>query len=332
MLIVQTPLRISFAGGGTDMQEFYKHEPGMVISATIHKYVYIVVNPRYDDEVVINYSRKERVSDITKIEHRFVREALILTNITRAVEITCLADIPAEGSGLGSSASFAIGLLNALYHYKGIQVTAEHLAREATFIEVTKLGRPVGKQDQYAAAYGNMNVFTFNEDESVERESVFLSASSLAKFSSSLLLFYTNVTRNSETILAEQKNNIKTAKNREVLSKMKQQVPEIRDALISNDFNKVGRLLHEGWQSKKSLASKVSTPEIDRMYAKAIEAGAIGGKISGAGGGGFLLLYVPLEKQESVRQALRGYREMLFRIEREGSKTIFNAAANPWLK
>jgi len=330
MLIIQTPLRISFAGGGTDLSAFYMNKTGMVISVTIDKYVYIIINDRYDDKIYVNYSKKEIVDKPEQVKHELVRETLLMSDVKKGIEISCLADIPSEGSGLGSSSSFAVGILNALYQYKGRQLAADWLAEKACEIEIERCKKPIGKQDQYAAAYGNINVFSFNKDDSVTVNNVFLNDSALRRFESNLLLFYTNVTRKSSKILKIQRRDTSQKKQTNILIKMRNQVLEIQEALLSENFDKVGKILDEGWELKKKLTKGITTSKIDNMYKKALKAGALGGKICGAGGGGFLLLYVPLEKQEAVRKTLKNYREMPFRFDKDGSKAIFNVRGNPW--
>lgn len=327
MVISQTPLRISFAGGGTDMSSFYKDEDGLVLSTTIDKYVYVIVKERFDEKIYINYSEKERVDDISEIKHDLVRESVKKSGVKNGVEITTLADIPSEGSGLGSSSSITVGLLNALYHFNGVQVTAEQLAREACEIEIDICGKPIGKQDQYVAAYGGLNTITFHADErvSVMKHSIFNNY--FLRFGSNLLLFFTNVTRNANVILEKQKQE--TDSNREVLRKMRNYVGEATNAIIDGKFDEVGRILHESWLLKKTLVNSISNPDIDEMYEKALSAGALGGKICGAGGGGFLLLYVPKDQQDRVRNALKNYRELPFMLEKFGSKVIFNYRRYP---
>jgi D-glycero-alpha-D-manno-heptose-7-phosphate kinase len=233
-----------------------------------------------------------------------------------------LADIPSEGSGLGSSSSLVVGLLNAMYMYRGEQVTAERLAREACEIEIERCGRPIGKQDQYIAAFGGLRIIDFQADGSVTTQPVELSASSLWHFVGSLMLFYTYRTRNSAEILSEQKSN--TSQRRETLEAMLPLVERIHGALEAADFDDVGRALHDGWMLKRRMASRISDREIDEIYDRARQAGALGGKIAGAGGGGFLVLYVPPVHQESVRGALSNLYELPFLPEPDGSKIIFN--------
>ncbi|MCD6507052.1 GHMP kinase [Candidatus Poribacteria bacterium] len=329
MIIVQTPLRIGLAGGGTDLRAFYSIEPGMVLNMTIDKYIFVIVKERFDDKIYINYSKKEIRDSVDEIQHELVREAMRITGVESGIEITTLADIPSEGSGLGSSSSVTVGLLNALYMYKGEQVTAERLAREACRIEIELCGKPIGKQDQYIAAYGGMRLFKFNLDESVEVERLPLTDTQLRKIGSNLLLFYTGKTRKSEEILSEQRAKTKEGENIEYLRKIKELVIPMREAILRGEYDAIGELLHLNWMYKRRLASKITDPKIDELYERALAAGALGGKISGAGGGGFLLLYVPRHKQDTVREELSELRELPFLIERDGSKVIFNMRRYP---
>ena len=313
MIISQTPLRISFVGGGTDMKSFYHQEEGMVLSTAIDKYVYVIVKERFDDKIYINYSVKEIVDDVSQIKHQLVREAMKKVGIEKGVEITTLADIPSEGSGLGSSSTVTVGLLNALYNYAGKQVTLEQIAREACEIEIEICGKPIGKQDQYIAAYGGLNKITFHSDESVSVDKLPIFNKELILLGSRLLLFFTNKTRKADAILKKQKKI--TGDNRDVLRDMKDFVPKLERSLGKSKFSMLGKLLHENWELKKSLVGSISNPEIDAMYNKAMDAGALGGKICGAGGGGFLLMYVPKAKQDKVREALSDYRELHFMLD-----------------
>jgi D-glycero-alpha-D-manno-heptose-7-phosphate kinase len=322
MIISQTPLRISMVGGGTDLRSFYQIEDGIVLSAAIDKSVYVVVKERFDEKTYINYSVKEIVDDISDIKHDLVREAMKKSGIKGGVEITTLADIPSEGSGLGSSSSITVGLLNAFYHYLGIQVTSEQIAREACEIEIDICKKPIGKQDQYISSYGGVNKITFHSDESVSVSRLPVYNGELRRLGSNLLLFYTNKTRKADVILKRQKKE--TESKREVLRTMKDLVPELESSLIKGDFDELGRLLHKNWLLKKSVVDTISNSGIDDMYKKARRSGAIGGKICGAGGGGFLLLYVPRDKQDPVRSALGQYRELPFMLDPYGSRIIFN--------
>ncbi|RKY85101.1 GHMP kinase [candidate division KSB1 bacterium] len=328
MIVVQTPLRISFAGGGTDLKEFWAREEGWVVSSAIDKYIYVIVKERFDDRIYINYSEKEIVDSVDDIKHELVREAMRKTGVSYGVEITTLADIPSEGSGLGSSSSVTVGLLNALYAFKGIQQPAEVLAQQACEIEIDILGKPIGKQDQYIAAYGGLRFFKFLKNGKVEVEKLPVYNENYRRFGSNLMLFYTGRTRSADNILKKQKQN--TDDNIEYLRKIKYQAAKIKEYLLTNQFDKVGNVLRETWEYKKKLADGITLPEIEAMYQKALDAGALGGKISGAGGGGFLLLYCSRDKQNRVKEALKNYREFPFLLEQDGSKVIFNYRRYVW--
>ena len=329
MVITQTPLRVSFLGGGTDFAEYYSQRSGYVVTAAIDKYVFVIVKERFDDLIYVNYSRKEIVSSVAEVQHEFVREAMLQTGISKGLEITMLADIPAEGSGLGSSSSTVVGLLNALYAHKGIQVPAEQLAREACDIEIGKCKKPIGKQDQYIAAYGGLRAFRFSADESVDVEDLEVSRTDMRRLESSLMLFYTGVTRKAADILAAQKENV--AAKRGSLDSLADLAVRGREVVKAASFDRLGLLIDEGWQLKKTLAASISNGVIEEMYAKAKGAGATGAKVCGAGGGGFLMLSCPPEKQRDVQQALAGYRQVPFSIEHDGSKVIFNYRRSAWI-
>jgi D-glycero-alpha-D-manno-heptose-7-phosphate kinase len=323
MIISQTPLRISFTGGGTDFQDFWSVEDGQVISSAIDKYIHVIIKERFDDLIVLNYTIREIVKSVDDIKHDLIRETMRITGIEKGVEIQTLADIPSEGSGLGSSSSVTVGLLNAFYAYQSEQVSPERLAREACQIEIDILQNPIGKQDQYIAAFGGIKRITFKPDGQVQVDPIRITVDNRRVWGSNLLLFFTNLTRRSSTILKDQKEKIND--HREILRKMKNQVPLLNAILENNPpFDAAGNLFHEGWLLKRSLSEKISNTDIDGMYKTALDGGAFGGKISGAGGGGFLMLYVPRENQNRVRQALKNYRELPFLLERDGSKIIFN--------
>jgi D-glycero-alpha-D-manno-heptose-7-phosphate kinase len=324
MIIVRTPLRLSFAGGGSDLKAFYEKEDGMVISSTIDKYVFVIVKERFDDDIYINYSQKEIVENVEEIQHDLVREAMKLTGMEKGVEVTTLADIPSEGSGLGSSSSVTVGLLHAFHLYQNNLVTAERLADEACRIEIDILGKPIGKQDQYVAAYGGQNVFTFCRDDTTIREPIVLSEKLLRKFSSSLLLYFTGITRYADPILSEQKYNFSDNHKFDVMCEMISLTESFKRSLEEGDIAECGMILDRGWELKKKMASGITNGEIDKMYQKAKNAGALGGKIAGAGGGGFLILLVPREKQSSVFEAMKDYREFPFMLERGGSKVLLD--------
>lgn len=329
MIITQTPLRISFAGGGTDLRPYYAHESGAggaVVSSAIDKYIYVIVKERFDDKIRVGYSRTEMTDSVESIEHELAREALKRTGVSKGVEIATMADIPSEGSGLGSSSSVTVGLLHALYTYQGELVTPETLAREACDIEINVLGKPIGKQDQYIAAYGGLRHIEFRPDESVSVSRIPLSEEKRRRFGENLLLFYTGITRKADTVLSEQKAN--TDARRKTLDAMFAQTRDVFEALAApgmENMNRIGRVLDAGWRHKKGMAGGVSSGDIDALYERALDAGATGGKIAGAGGGGFLLLFCPPDRQSAVRAALSHLKELPFALERDGTKVIFNA-------
>jgi D-glycero-alpha-D-manno-heptose-7-phosphate kinase len=322
VIIVQTPLRISFFGGGTDFPSFFNEEGGCVLSSAIDKYIFVSVKERFDEKLRVGYTQTEMVDCIDEIQHELIRESLRMTGIRSSLEVTTMGDIPSEGSGLGSSSTVTVGALHAMYTYQGEMVSAETLAREACRIEMDILKKPIGIQDQYIAAYGNLRYFEFLPDGQVKTEKVKLDPESRRAFNDRFLLFFTGVSRRADNILREQKENIKD--RIAILREIKQMVFEARRVLDDGDFDTFGRLLHESWKLKKSLAGSITNGAINDLYELARRNGAIGGKITGAGGGGFLLLYVPYEKQLSVRNALCALRELPFRLESDGSKVIFN--------
>jgi len=322
MIITRTPLRISLAGGGTDFPDFYREHGGCVVSTAIDKYVYCIAKERFDDKIYVNWSKKEIVDSVDQIEHELVREAMRKVGVTKGIEISFLSDIPSEGSGLGSSSSVTVGVLHALYHYIDATPTTEQLAREACEIEIEILGKPIGVQDQYIAAYGGLRCFEFGPGSAVRISSVEATRTALEDIDNMLMLFYTGKTRQAATILSQQKSNI--GQKAEVLQQMKRLALEVRRLVEAGDIDGLGTMLHQGWEAKRKLASGVSSGELDEIYERAVKAGALGGKISGAGGGGFFLLCVPSDKRPAVRQALANLREMPFRLERGGSRIVLN--------
>jgi D-glycero-alpha-D-manno-heptose-7-phosphate kinase len=325
MIISQTPLRISFAGGGTDFHRYYREHEGAVVSSAIDKYVYVVVVPRFDELIIVNYTKKETVENVRDLKHELVREALLRTGVENGVEITTLADVPSEGSGLGSSSTVTVGLLHALYAYKGKLVPAEQLAREACEIEIDICGKPIGKQDQYIAAYGGVCQFTFRKDESVDVRQFRRSTELYQGISRNIMLFYTGRTRKAGNILAVQDQ--RTDVNLEQLHCLKALALRTAEALDRLRLWEVGRVLNDGWQLKRQLAEGISNPEIEEMYDLALSAGAAGGKICGAGGGGFLLLYCDPAHHKAVRKAMEAYRELPIALDPDGSKIIFQNRA-----
>lgn len=307
MIITQTPLRISLLGGNTDFPQYFKKYGGAVLTTTIDKYIYCIVKERFDNQIWINYSIKEVVNDIKDIKHDLVREAMRLVGVTKGVEITFLSDIPSEGSGLGSSSTVTVGVLNALHQYKGESVIARQLAEEACKIEIDILKKPIGMQDQYAVAFGGFNLIEFSSEIIVKN----LDPEELAD---SLMLFYTGVTRKADTILS------KMRLDKEILDHIKLEVYKKMDHITDPVI--FGDLLERYWVLKRKLNKSVTNKVIDEMYSEGCRLGALGGKIVGAGGGGFLLLVVTPEYKKEVRGL--GYRELPFRLSRYGSRVIFN--------
>jgi D-glycero-alpha-D-manno-heptose-7-phosphate kinase len=322
LIIVQTPLRISFFGGGTDFPSFFMEEGGCVLSSAIDKYIFITVKERFDRKLRVGYTQTEMVDEVDCIRHDLIRESLRLTGIREGLEVTTMGDIPSEGSGLGSSSTVTVGALQAMYMYLGEIVSAERLAREACAIEIDTLKKPIGVQDQYIAAYGGLRFFEFKSDGEVSTEKLKMSPEADRTLNDSFLLFFTGVSRRADTVLTEQKSNIKDRLAE--LRSLKQMAYQARRDIEIGDFDSIGGLLNESWELKKRLSRTVSNGIINEIYDSARRAGAIGGKLTGAGGGGFLLLYVPYERQAAVRNALRGLQELPFRLESDGSKVIFN--------
>ena len=321
MIISRTPLRVSFSGGGTDLKAYYKYGKGAVTSTAINKYIYITVNKRFDDTIRVGYSKTEIVNDVSKIQHDLVRECMKFTGIEKGIEITSIADVPLRGTGLGSSSSFTVGLLNALYAFKGEFKSAERLAKEACKIEIDIVKEPIGKQDQYIVAYGGLQHIQFNSDESVFVDPIICSKAVKEELQQNLLMFYTGLVRRANSVLSEQTKN--TPNKKDILDEMTRLAVELKESLNNNNLKDFGTILHKGWKFKKQLASSITNNLIEDIYEKAIKTGASGGKILGAGGGGFLLFYCEKEKQDKVRETLKDLKELPFSFEPEGSKIIY---------
>jgi D-glycero-alpha-D-manno-heptose-7-phosphate kinase len=328
MIITQTPLRIGLLGGGTDLPSYYLEHGGRVLNCAIDKYIYVIVKQRFDDEIYVNYSKKEIVSRVADIEHELVREAMLMTGVTGGVEITTLADIPSSGSGLGSSSAVTVGLLHALYAYTGRQVSAEELAEGACRIEIERCGKPIGKQDQYIAALGGIRDLRFGPGEDVSHEELGLSASERVALQQQMMLFYTGITRRADNILAEQNANVPaTLPQLDLLCDLAGFAVK---RLRSGDVDAIGPALRESWEAKRKLASGVSNSQVDGAVTRALEAGASGVKLTGAGGGGFLVVLCPMERQRAVRESLADMRELPIRLERFGSRVMLNVARDIW--
>ena len=324
MIITRTPFRISFAGGGTDLREFYARESGSVISTSINKYIYVVVKRQIgivEYKYRINWSRVEYKDHIEDIEHPIVREALKLFKIDFPIEITTFTDIPGQ-TGLGSSSAFAVGLVHALHALKGEMTTKNTLAIEAAKIEVDILGRSMGKQDHFASAYGNLNIFTFNSDESVVVEPVLYQNEVKSKIENNLMLFYLESKRDASKILEAQV--LETSNKMSELRDLKKLVSSLREIFSEGlELRRFGEVLDKGWNIKKNLTEEISSRVIDDYYQKAINAGAIGGKLLGAGAGGFLLFYVEDKDKSSVRNALSDLYFLPFKFDNGGSRITY---------
>lgn len=324
MIISRTPLRMSFVGGGSDLPVFYRKFGGAVVSTAINQFVYITVNKKFDEKIRVSYSKTEEARTVDRIQHPLVREAMKLLKINGGMEITSVADIPGRGSGLGSSSSFTVGLLHALHAYAERYASAEQLAREACEIEIERCGEPIGKQDQYAAAFGGLNYIRFNEDDSVSVEPILCQRETLRTIQEHILVFYTGITRSASDVLKHQQSAVASEKKKQsVMRKMVALAEQMKSELQRNRAGAFGEIIHEGWLLKKSLTSGISTDAIDDWYAKARKAGAVGGKLLGAGAGGFLMFYAPPERHEAITQSLGKLRRMNFRFEPQGSRIIF---------
>ncbi len=324
MIISRTPLRMSFVGGGSDLPVFYRKFGGAVVSTAINQFVYITVNKKFDEKIRVSYSKTEEAGTVDRIKHPLVREAMKLLKIDGGMEITSVADIPGRGSGLGSSSSFTVGLLHALHAYAERYASAEQLAREACEIEIERCGEPIGKQDQYAAAFGGLNCIRFNEDDSVSVEPILCKRETLRTVQDHILVFYTGITRSASDVLKHQQSAVASEKKKQsVMRKMVALAEQMKSELQRNRAGAFGEIIHEGWLLKKSLTSGISTDAIDDWYAKARKAGAVGGKLLGAGAGGFLMFYAPPEKHEAITQSLGKLRRMDFKFEPQGSRIIF---------
>jgi D-glycero-alpha-D-manno-heptose-7-phosphate kinase len=328
VIITRTPLRIGLLGGGTDFPDYYREHGGRVLNCALDKYIYVIVKQRFDDDIYVNYSRKEIVSKVDDLEHELVREAMLITGVCSGVEITTLADIPSAGSGLGSSSAVTVGLLHALFAYQGHQVSATELAELACTIEIERCGKPIGKQDQYIAAMGGIRDIKFGPGDQVRAESLGLTAAERRTLQQQIMLFYTGITRSADPILAEQTANIKTSKDQ--LDLLRNLAGLAVDRLRSGDIAAVGAAMREGWEAKRKLATGVSNQRIDAMVSRALDAGASAAKLTGAGGGGFLLVLCPMERQFAVRQSLRDMRELPVQLDPLGSRVVLNVLRDIW--
>jgi D-glycero-alpha-D-manno-heptose-7-phosphate kinase len=324
MIVSCAPFRVSFAGGGSDISVFYRRERGAVLSCTIAKYSFAIVHQYFNERKYhLKYARTELVDALDQVEHPLLREALRMQKVEPGIEIASVADIP-SGTGLGSSSSFAVALLNALYAHRSIFASKETLAREACELEIEYLKEPIGKQDQYAAAYGGMNFIEFHPNDSVTVQPLVLSQNLVADLEGNLMLFYTGDQRDARTLLSKQVSVMQSdAEKFATMQRMVALAYEMRDILAAGDLDGFGRALHKGWEMKRSIGAGISYARIDDAYARALGAGALGGKLAGAGGGGFLVLYCPRSKQDAVRAALAGLKEIDFQFDRAGARVAF---------
>ena len=321
MIITRTPFRVSFAGGGSDLADFYEKYGGCVLSTSINRYCYISIHPYFNEQgTMLKYSESELVTDLSQIRHRIFNCVLNEVKL-QGVEITSTADVPG-GTGLGSSSTFTVGLLNAVNCYRGKYLSKGKIAAKACQVEIEKLGSPIGKQDQYAAAFGGLNFICFHQDGEVSVSPIVMQPETYRQLQQNLVMFYTGDVRSANTILAEQKKNISAKDKAENLRKMCALAEEMKLALENNDLSSFGRLLNDGWELKRTLASGISNPAIDEAYETAMKNGALGGKLLGAGGGGFLLFYCEPDKQEQLRVALR-LRPFPFSFEKDGTSVIY---------
>lgn len=321
MIITKTPFRISFAGGGSDLPDFYEKYGGCVLSTSINRYCYISIHPYFNSRyTLLKYSENELVEELPQIQHRIFNCVLNEAQL-HGVEITSTADIPG-GTGLGSSSTFTVGLLHTINCYRGKYLSKGTLAAKACQVEIEKLGSPIGKQDQYAAAFGGLNFIRFHPDGGVSVSPIVMQPETYQKLQENLVMFYTGDVRSANSILAEQKRNISSEEKAQNLQKMCALAEDMKEALEHDDLSSFGSLLHKGWELKRTLASGITNPAIDEAYRTAMENGALGGKLLGAGGGGFLLFYCPPARQEQLRVALR-MQPFPFSFEKDGTSVVY---------
>ncbi len=324
MIISQTPLRISFAGGGSDLPSYYLKHGGAVLSTSINKFVYVNVNPKFDNGIRVAYSRTEEVDGVDKVEHPLVKAALEMLEIKGGLELTTIADIPSKGTGLGSSSTFTVGLVNALNAYRGRFSSKDYLADAACEIEINRCGEPIGKQDQYAAAFGGLNFIEFSQNGRVHVSPVICKSSTTKTIESNLLLFYTGLTRSASSLLKKQSEGIsQDEKKRSALMEMVKLTYQLKEELQNNRPHSLGEILHANWVLKKSLSEEISNPQIDEWYDRARKSGAMGGKLLGAGAGGFLLFYAEQAQHAGIVESLRELKNVPFQFDQFGSRIIF---------
>lgn len=323
MIITRTPFRVSFAGGGSDLPSFYQRHEGCVLSTSINKYMYVSIHPTFNrQQTCVKYSKTEIVDDVRKIQHPIARQ-LLLDHKVSGVEIVSTADIPA-GTGLSTSSAYTVGLINALNAFRGKYASQEKIASQACEIELDKLGEPIGKQDQYGTAVGGMKFIKFLPDGTVDVEPIVMKSSLLQELDDNLLLFYTGLTHSAGEILREQNVNVMHEEDKfNNLIRMTELAYEMRRTLVDGDLSHFGDILNENWRLKRNMASTISNPLIDKYYDLALQSGAKGGKLLGAGGGGFLVFYCEKQYQARLRSVLSDLVELPFHMESGGTKVIY---------
>jgi D-glycero-alpha-D-manno-heptose-7-phosphate kinase len=322
LVISRTPLRISLVGGGSDLPSFCDVHGGAVVSTAVDKWIHVIVAPRFEGDIRVSYSQTETVATAKDVAHELVREALRVTGLPRGLEILTLADVPARGTGLGSSSAVTIGLLNALYGYQGVYKSPIQLAEEAAEIEIDVLGKPIGKQDHYAAALGGFNFMEFLPRGGVRAEPLVCPPGTLERLHDSMLLFYTGRQRSAAAILGSQERAIRDGRAVAGLAAIRDMAYELREALGRGDAERAGPIVHRSWEIKRSLTAGISNPDVDALYEIALGNGASGGKLLGAGGGGFLLVLADPERHPAIRRALQGVREVAVNFAARGTQIM----------
>ena len=325
MIVSRTPLRISFVGGGSDLPSFFSRNIGQVFSMTVDKYVYVSVNKSFSNSVRLAYSKVEECRNFSEVEHPIVRHSAELLGLKAGVEITSTADIPSNGSGLGSSSSFTVGLLNALSTYIGGTRSKEKLANLACQVEIELCKEPIGKQDQYAASYGGFNKFDFLPNGNVLRKSVNIPEFAKSDLLSSMMIFYTGTTRRASSILKGQNTSTENKKNDKILIEMVNLVNQFEQAVLNGEIRICGEILAENWKLKKQLSTGISNLVLDQVYEEAVSAGALGGKLLGAGAGGFMLFIAPREKHKNIAKRLSGLEQKFWNLDKYGTTIIYQS-------
>jgi D-glycero-alpha-D-manno-heptose-7-phosphate kinase len=323
VIISKTPFRMSFVGGGSDSPAYYRYNEGAVLSTSIDKYMYVTVNQKFDGNIRLSYSTTEDASHRNQIKHPVVRNVLDLMNISGGIEIASMADIPSKGSGLGSSSSYTVALLHALHAYKNEYISQSDLARLASYVEIEMCGDPIGKQDQYAAAFGGLNLIRFHEDDSVTVDPIISKPETIKKLENSILVFYTGRTRSSSAILSSQNKNMQNSQKRDLMGEMVKMSYDMKILLESGEVDGIGELLDKNWRIKCQMASGVTDSQIDDWYQKGINAGAKGGKLLGAGNGGFMMFFAPPNKHKEIIKAMSCLREIPFSFDLNGSQIVY---------